>query len=85
MTFTTLTDQLFRFLVTQTLDPLLSFEMEFDPVAFVISTDQTVGMAAVTVHVPVGERNSPVAHGNGHLMQCLRKQSPEIPVIFGTA
>ena len=51
----------------------------------VFRIDERESMASISMHVPVGRRNSPVAHGNRYLMKSFRKQSPEIPVIARTA
>ncbi len=40
-------------------------------------------MTAKTVHVPVRGRNTPVAHHDGDLVQCLRQRGPEVPVVAG--
>ena len=42
-------------------------------------------MTAVTVHVTVGIRDAPLAHGDCHLVERFGQGSPEIPVVFSTA
>jgi len=57
-------------------------EMEFHPYPFVILVYETVGVASESMHVPVRQRDPSWTHGDGHLMQSLRKQCPEIPVVL---
>src|SRR5690606_8669962 len=58
--------------------------MKFHPVTNIIFVDEAVCMTAKPMHMPVAFRNAPVAHHNGNLMQCFRKQCPEIPVVVST-
>src|SRR5690554_3279877 len=72
-------------LVGEVPDALLGLEVEFDPVAPVIGTDEAVGVGAEAVHVTVAVRNAAVAHHYGDLVQCFRQTGPEIPVVVGAA
>ena len=76
-------DNGFGFGVGEVLDSLLGLQVELDPGAFVLGIDETEGVAAIAVHMPVRRRNAAVAHGDGHLMQGFGKIGPEIPVVFG--
>ena len=72
MTFTIFSDDRFSLLVGQVFDALLRFEMKFHPVPLIVGIDETEGVATVAVHVPVGCRNSTVAHHDRDLMQGFR-------------
>lgn len=43
-------------------------EMKFDPVALIIRADEAEGVTAIAIHVTIGDRNPPFAHGNGYLV-----------------
>jgi len=45
--------------------------VKFDPDSFILGVDHAECMAAKTVHVAEGIRNTTVTHDNGHLMQRL--------------
>src|SRR5690606_11415086 len=64
---------------------LLTFEVELDPVAFLLGGDETECVAAEAVHMTIGSRDAAVAHNDGDLMQCFGKRGPEVPVILGAA
>src|SRR3546814_17537685 len=57
--------------------------MELHPHALVGGVDHREGVAAIAVHVPEAARDAAVGHGDGHLVQRLRQQRPEIPVVVG--
>ena len=80
-----LADQGFAFRVGQVADALLRLEVKLDPVAFVVGVDEAEGVAAETVHVPVGRRDAAVAHDDGDLVQRFRQRAPEIPVVLRAA
>ena len=69
-----------RFLI-----PCWVFRWNLTQERLIFGIDQAEGVAAKTVHMAVGIRNTAVAHDDGHLVQCFRKRSPEIPVVFGTS
>src|SRR3546814_2750970 len=48
-----------------------------------LGVDHREGVAAIAVHVPEAARDAAVGHGDGHLVQRLRQQRPEIPVVVG--
>ena len=70
---------LFRFLVCEVRDSLHTTQMEFHPATFVILVIKTERMTSEPVHMTEISWNTPVTHQNHHLMQCLRRQAPEIP------
>ncbi len=53
--------------------------------AHIIGIQKTVSMAAEAVHVTVAVRNSPVAHGDGYLMQSFGQARPKVPIIVRAA
>lgn len=57
--------------VGQVLDALLGLEVELDPEALVVRIDETEGMAAETMDVPIALRQAAVAEVDGQLMQRL--------------
>ena len=83
MAFAVLGDDGFRLRIRQVLDSLLANEVEFHPDPLIGGINQAEGVAAESVHVPIGQWNPPVAHGDGHLMQRLGQGRPEIPVGVG--
>src|SRR3546814_5731028 len=62
---------------------LLGAEMELHPHALVGGVDHREGVAAIAEHVPEAARDAAVGHGDGHLVQRLRQQRPEIPDVVG--
>ncbi|MPM95887.1 hypothetical protein SDC9_143043 [bioreactor metagenome] len=71
--------------ISKVLNALLCLEREFDPEPFVLGIEEGVGMRPIPIHMPVGLGNTTVSHGDGHLMQGLRKVRPEIPVVLSRA
>ncbi len=80
-----LADHGFRLGVRQVLDALLGPEVEFNPRPLVGGIDIAVGMAAEAMHVAETARDAAVAHDNGDLMQRLRQEGPEVPVVVSAA
>ncbi len=80
-----LANQDFGLLICQVLNALMAPEVEFDPHPFVLVVDQAEGVAAKTVHMAVAARKAAIAHHDCDLMQRLRKQCPEVPVILTAA
>ena len=72
-------------LIGQVLDALLGLEVELDPVALVVRTDEAVGVRAKQVHMTVASRNAAVTHHVGHLVQRFGQPGPEVPVVVGVA
>ena len=64
-------DNRFSLMITQVFYPLLTRQVKLDPVPLFRCIDKAVGMAAETVHMPVGSGDAPVAHYNGNLMKRL--------------
>jgi len=60
-------------------------KMEFNPDALVRRVDHRKGVAAEKVHVAEALRDAAVGHDNRDLVQRLRQQCPEIPVIVRAA
>jgi hypothetical protein len=58
----------FSLCIGEVLNPLLGTEVELDPVPFVFGVDEAECMAAESMHVPVGGRDSAVAHDDGDLV-----------------
>ncbi len=85
ITFPAFAHNSLSFRISEIFDSLLGMQVKLDPVSFVFGIDKTEGMAAKTVHMPIGRGNAPVAHDNGNLMQSFGQRSPEIPVVFCTA
>jgi len=71
--------------VGKVLDPLLGAEVELNPDAFIGGIDHREGMAAEQVHVAEALRDAAIGHHDGDLVQRLRQQRPEIPVIVRAA
>ena len=71
--------------VGQVPDPLLSAEVELDPRASVVFVVEAVRVASESVHVAEGGRNAARRHRDGHLMQRLGQQRPEVPVAVRAA
>src|SRR3984893_13018023 len=80
-----LADKGLGFGIRQVLDALLGTKVEFDPDAFVCGVEETVCVAAETMHVAETPRNTALAHDNRDLMQCLGQQRPEVPVVVSAA
>ncbi|MCY1441489.1 hypothetical protein D9M71_578060 [compost metagenome] len=59
--------------------PLQGLEVELDPDALVGRIDQAVGVRTVAVDVAHASRQPAVGHQDGHLVQALRRQRPEVP------
>src|SRR5882762_1672016 len=59
--------------------------MKLDPDALIGGIDQREGMAAEQVHVAEALRNAAIGHDDRDLVQRLRQQRPEIPVIIRAA
>ncbi|OPZ22829.1 MAG: hypothetical protein BWZ10_00217 [candidate division BRC1 bacterium ADurb.BinA364] len=78
-------DDRLGFGVGQALDALPGLEVELDPETLVFGVDQAEGMAAVAVHVAVGQRNAALAHGDGDLVQRFGQRGPEVPVVARAA
>jgi len=85
MALPALADHRLSFLVREVLDSLVGGQVELDPVPLPLRTDETEGVAAESVHVPVGGRDATVAHHDGHLVQGLGQRAPEVPVVQGAA
>ena len=66
-------------------DALKRPEMEFDPGAAVLPVVEAVRVASETVHVAERVGDAARRHGDGHLVQCLGQQRPEIPVVVRAA
>jgi len=66
--------------ITEAAYALLTHKMELAPHALSRSVDEGIGVTAKTVHVPKIAGNSPLAHGDGHLMKAFRQARPEIPL-----
>ena len=66
-------------------DALLRTEMELHPHALVRRVDHREGVAAEQVHVAEAFRDAAVGHHDGHLVQRLGQQGPEVPVVVGAA
>src|SRR5690606_33711572 len=73
------------FRVGQILDALLGLEVELDPVALLVGTDEAVGVRTEQVHMTVACGNTPVTHHVGDLVQRFGQAGPEVPVVVGTA
>jgi hypothetical protein len=71
--------------IGQVLDALLSAKVEFDPGALLPRIKKTVSMAAEAVHVAKAARDTALAHHDGDLMQGLRQQGPEVPIVIRAA
>ena len=71
--------------VGEVCDSLLGAEVEFDPDTFIGGIDHREGMAAEKVHVAEALRDAAVGHDDGDLMQRLRQQRPEIPIVVRAA
>ncbi len=71
--------------IGQVLDSLLGYPVELHPDPLVLGIDHAEGMAAKSMHVAEGVRDTPIAHGDCHLVQSLRKRGPEVPVVLGAA
>src|ERR1700693_758167 len=85
MAFAILADEGLGFRVRQVLDALLGTEVEFDPDALVCGVDETVGVAAETMHMAETPGNTALAHDNRDLMQRFGQQCPEVPVVVSAA
>lgn len=83
--FAILGDHFGGFGVGQVLDTLLGLEVKLDPETFIAGVDETEGVAAEPVDVPVALRQAPVAEVDGQLMQRLRQVGEEVPLEGGVA
>src|ERR1700726_2694812 len=68
--------------VREIFNPLLCAEVELHPGALVPGINHREGVTSEEMHMPEGLRNSAVGHDDRDLMECLRKKSPEVPVIL---
>src|SRR6266436_7584562 len=68
--------------VREIFDTLLCAEVELHPSALVLGIDHREGVTSEAMHMPEGLWNSAVGHDDCDLMECLRKKSPEVPVIL---
>src|SRR6266404_1426623 len=71
--------------VGEVLDALLRAEMKLDPDAFIGGIKHREGMAAEQVHMAEALRNAAIGHNDRDLVQRLRQQRPEIPVVIRAA
>ncbi|MGY4355327.1 hypothetical protein ACVW0J_001820 [Bradyrhizobium sp. i1.7.7] len=71
--------------VGQVFDALLRPEVKLHPGPLVGGIDEAVGMAAEAMHVPEASGKAALAHHDGDLVQSLRQQRPEIPIVVGAA
>src|ERR1700730_12743327 len=71
-----------RRFVGEIFNTLLGAEVELHPSALVLGIDHREGVTAEAMHLPEGLWNSAVGHNDCDLMECLGKQSPEVPVIL---
>jgi len=71
--------------VGEVLDALLRAEMKLDPDALIGGIDHREGMAAEQMHVAEALRNAAIGHDDRDLVQRLRQQRPEIPVVIRAA
>ena len=71
--------------VREIFNTLLGPEMEFHPDAFVRRIDHRKGVAAEEMHVTKAFRDATIGHDDGDLVQRLRQQRPEIPVVVRAA
>jgi hypothetical protein len=83
MAFAILADEGLGFRVRQIMDALLGTEVEFDPDALVCGIEEAVRVAAEAMHVTEALRNASIAHDDSDLVQRLRQQCPEVPIIVG--
>ncbi len=60
------------FFVTEVFDALQSFEVEFDPKAFILGIVEAVSVRPKNVHMSEGSRNATVRHGDGDLVVGFR-------------
>ena len=75
----------FSLLIRQVLDALLGVEVELAPYPFIGGIVETEGMLAIEMHMPNVAGMPLIGHYDGGLMEGLRKQRPEVPVILGRA
>lgn len=68
-------------LVGQVFNALLGFKMELAPEPFILFIVERERVFPEEVHIAEGGRNPPVTHDHSDLMEALRQQGPEIPVI----
>ncbi len=85
MALAVLADELGRLLVAEVPDALLADPVELDPGALPGGVDQAEGVAAEPVHVAVAQRDAPLAHRDGDLVERLGQQGPEVPVVLRAA
>src|SRR5690606_23749548 len=74
-----------RFFVGHVLNSLLTYEVEFYPGTLVGRIVHAEGVTSEAMHMTHRARNAALAHDDGDLVQCLRKGSPEVPVVLGTS
>jgi len=71
--------------VGEVLDALLRAELKLDPDAFIGGIDHRERMAANRCIVAEALRNAAIGHNDRDLVQRLRQQRPEIPVVIRAA
>ena len=71
--------------VRQVFNPLLGNKMEFAPESLIVFIVKTKGMFSIEIHMTERRGNSAVRHHNSRLMERLRQQRPEIPVVLRRA
>ena len=74
-----ITFHFYRFIINEIPDTLLGFKVKLHPYFLIILIDQTKGMAAESMHMPVTEGRAAVTHQEHDLVQAFRVQAPEIP------
>src|ERR1700740_2320411 len=68
--------------VREIVNTLLCAEVELHPGTLVLGIDHRKGVTSEEMHMPEGLWNSAIGHDDRDLMECLRKKSPEVPVIL---
>src|SRR5438445_5594625 len=68
--------------VREIFNTLLCAEVELHPSAIVLGSDHREGVTSEERHMTEGSWNSAVGHDDCDLMECLWKESPEVPVIL---
>ena len=85
VSLTILADERLGLGIRQIFDSLLGAKVKFDPDALIARVEETVGVAAEAMHVAKAARDSAIAHHDGDLVQGLRQQGPEVPIVIGAA